>query len=113
MTPRIVSRRQWWIYKSDPSGGEVCYLTLEGLSRFSKLPVPSLRRMMKQGLIAPLPEQEALFPQETVRRVARIERLRTQLRLDLDSLEVVLDLLDRMEEMEREIALLKREFRER
>jgi hypothetical protein len=101
-------RQEWLILKNEVSGEEACYLTLEGLSRFSQIPAATLRRMVKQGLIDSLPEAPQLFGQETVRRVAKIERLRVQLQIGLDSLEVILHLLDRMEAMEREMALLKR-----
>lgn len=105
---KTVSRQEWLIYKSEASGEEFCCLTLEGLSRFSHIPVSTLRRMIKKGLIGSLPEEPTLFGQETLRRVAKIERLRLQLRIDLDGLEVILDLLDRMEAMEREITFLRR-----
>lgn len=117
MTRKAVSREEWIVYRKDPSGAEICCLTVEGLSRFSRLPIATLRQLAQRGLIAPLSEEPSLFPQENIRRVAKIERLRTQLQLDLDSLEVVLRLLDRMEEqdralhvMEREIASLRRGF---
>ncbi len=100
-------REEWLIYRND-SGEEICCLTLEGLARVSRIPVPALERMIRQGLIASMPEDDRLFPQETVRRIAKIERLRVQLRIDLDGLEVILHLLDRMESMEREISLLRR-----
>ena len=101
-------REEWRIYKNDASGEELCCLTLEGLSRSSRISVSTLGRMMKQGLITSLPGEDQLFSQQTVRRIAKIERLRLHLKIDLGSLEVVLDLLDRMEAMEREIALLRR-----
>lgn len=108
--PRKVVSQETWVYQKDPSGGEICCLTFEGLSRFSRLPVATLRQMAQRGLITPLSEAPPLFHQEMVRRVAKIARLRTQLQLNLDSLEVVLHLLDRMEEMERELGALRREF---
>jgi DNA-binding transcriptional MerR regulator len=110
MTRKAVSREEWIVYRKDPSGSEICCLTVEGLSRFSRLSISTLRQLAQRGLIAPLSEEPSLFPQENIRRVAKIERLRTQLQLNLDSLEVVLRLLDRMEEMEREIASLRRGF---
>ena len=110
MGRKTISRQEWIVYRKDRSGAETCCLTFEGLSRFSRLPVSALRQMAERGWIAPLSERPPLFHQEVVRRVAKIERLRRQLRLDLDSLEVVLHLLDRMEEMDREIASLRRGF---
>ena len=104
-----VRREEWLIVRNDESGEEFCCLTLEGLSRSSRIPVSILGRMVKQGLIVTLPGEDQLFSQQTVRRIAKIERLRVQLQIDFDGLEVILDLLDRMEAMEREIALLRRE----
>lgn len=101
-------RQEWMICRNSESGEEICCLTLEGLARFSRIPVSTLGRMARQGLIAPLPGEERLFAQETVRRIAKIERLRLQLQIDMASLEVILRLIDRMEALEREISLLRR-----
>lgn len=101
-------KQHWMIGRDEETGEEICCLTWTGLSRLSRLPIPTLRKMTKQGLISPLPGRDHLFPQETLRRVAKIERLRAHLQLTLDGLEVVLQLLDRMEAMERELAKLKR-----
>lgn len=101
-------REGWLIYREDESGEERCCLTLEGLSRSSRIPVPALERMIGRGLIASMPDNDRLFPPETVRRAVKVERLRLHLQIGLDGLEVILRLLDRMETMEREIALLRR-----
>ncbi|HZR46381.1 MAG TPA: chaperone modulator CbpM [Candidatus Manganitrophaceae bacterium] len=98
----------WLIYRRDRSGEELCCLTLEGLSRSSRIPVPALERMIRRGLIESMPDDDRLFPPETVRRAVKVERLRLQLQIGLDGLEVILRLLDRMEAMEREMALLRR-----
>jgi hypothetical protein len=100
---------EWLVVKNHESGEELCCLTLEGLSRYSRIPVATLGRMVKQGLIASFPGEDQLFSQQTVRRIAKIERLRVQLQINFDGLDVILDLLDRMEAMEREIALLRRD----
>lgn len=101
------SIRRWVIYRRDDSGEERCCLTLEGLARFSRLPLASVRRMEEEGLIAPIQGADRLFAQETIRRIAKIERLRMQLQIDLGGIEVILHLLDRMEALEREIAALR------
>ncbi|MBI3804941.1 MAG: hypothetical protein HY282_14395 [Nitrospirae bacterium] len=107
--PKSESIQRWVIYKQDDSGEEVCCLTLEGLARFSRLPLSSVRRMQEEGLISPMAGADRLFPQEMIRRIVKIERLRTQLQIDLGGVEVILRLLDRMELLERELAALRRE----
>lgn len=108
MIRRMRSIQKWMTYRKDDSGEEVCYVTLEGLARLTHLSVTSVRRMQEEGLIAPIRGEERLFPQETLRRVAKIERLRTQLQVDLGGIEIILNLMERMEAMEREIAALRR-----
>jgi hypothetical protein len=109
MMRKVRSIQKWMTYRKDDSGEEVCYLTLEGLARWTRLSTASVRRMREEGLITPVHGEDQLFPQETLRRIAKIERLRTQLQIDLGGIEVILNLIDRMEAMEREIAALRRE----
>lgn len=108
MMRKVRSIKKWMTYRKDDSGEEVCYLTLEGLARLTRLSTTSVRRMREEGLITPVRGEDQLFPQETLRRIAKIERLRTQLQIDLGGIEVILNLIDRMEAMEREIAALRR-----
>lgn len=105
------SVQKWIVYRKDHTGEEICSITLEGLARMSRLSIASVRRLKEEGLITPLKGEEHLFPQEALRRIAKIERLRNQLQLDLGGIEVVLNLIDRLEAMEREIAALRREQR--
>lgn len=109
MTPGMRSIQKWVVYRKDDSGEEVCCVTLEGLARMTRLSTASLRRMKEEGLIAPIRGEDRLFPQETLRRIAKIERLRNQLRIDLGGIEIILNLMDQLERMEREIAALRRE----
>lgn len=106
---RMGSIQKWITYRKDDSGEEICYVTLEGLARLTHVPMTSVRRMQEEGLIAPIRGEERLFPQETLRRIAKIERLRAQLQIDLGGIDIILGLMERMEEMEREIAALRRE----
>lgn len=106
---RMRSIQNWMTYRRDESGEEICCVTLEGLARLTRLPITSVRRMQEEGLISPIRGEERLFPQETLRRIAKIERLRTQLQVDLGGIEIILSLMERMEAMEREIAALRRE----
>lgn len=109
MMGKMRSVRKWMTYRKNDSGEEICYVTLEGLARMTRLSIASVRRMEEEGLIAPIRGEERLFPQETLRRIAKIERLRTQLQVDLSGIEIILNLMERMEAMEREIAALRRE----
>lgn len=106
------TRGEWRIYRDRSTGEERRCLTLEGLSHFCRLPLLTLRRMVQRGLISPLPGEDLLFSQEMVPRIAKVERLRVQLQIDLDTMDVILELLDRMEAMDREISLLRRRFPE-
>lgn len=69
------SIQRWVVYRKDDAGEETCFVTLEGLARMTQLSIASVRRMKEEGLITPVPGEEPLFPQETLRRVAKIERL--------------------------------------
>lgn len=109
MIGRMRSAQKWIVYRRNDSGEEICCVTLEGLARMTHLSVASVRRMKEEGLITPLAGEDQLFPQEALRRIAKIERLRNQLQIDLGGIEIILNLLDRMERMEREIAALRRE----
>jgi len=102
------SIQKWVVYRKDNAGEETCFVTLEGLARMTHLSIASVRRLKEEGLITPISEDEPLFPQETLRRVAKIERLRNQLQIDLGGIQIILELIDRLEAMEREIAALRR-----
>jgi MerR family transcriptional regulator/heat shock protein HspR len=103
--------QKWMTYRKDDSGEEVCYVTLEGLARLTRLSMTSIRRLQNEGLIAPIEGEDQLFPQETLRRIAKIERLRNQLQVDLGGIEIILNLTERIESMEREIAALRERSR--
>ncbi|GEM_PF-5516151 len=109
MRRRMKSIQKWVVYRKEDSGEEVCFVTLEGLARMTHLSIASVRRLMQEGLITPIEGEEALFPQEALRRVAKIERLRNQLQIDLGGIDIILNLMDRLERMEQEIAALRRE----
>ena len=53
---------------------------------------------------------QLLFPETAVPRIWRIMRLRRELGINWAGIGVVLNLLDRIEEMEREIARLRRQL---
>lgn len=83
-------------------------LTLEQLARGAQLHPDFLRRLMSLGLIDPLvQEPRLLFRNEVLKRIHKIMRLRADLGLNLAALGVVLDLLDRIDELEREVERLR------
>ncbi|HET6644387.1 MAG TPA: MerR family transcriptional regulator [Fimbriimonadales bacterium] len=65
----------------------------------------TLRTYERQGLIAPARQNEKnrLYSDEDVVRVRQITRLTQDLGVNLAGVEVILNLLDRMEEMRREL----------
>lgn len=81
-------------------------LTLQGVEQLTGIPVLLIRRMVRQGLIAPVSD-EPLFSQETLTRILKIERLRSHLDLSLSATGVVIKLLDRLEEIEQDLARLR------
>lgn len=79
-------------------------LTLERLAAESGLSLRLLARFLRLGLIDPVEERpEPLFAAHVLPRVHRIQRLRVDLRVNLRGIGVVLELLERVEELEREL----------
>jgi DNA-binding transcriptional MerR regulator len=77
-------------------------LTLSELAQLTAQPEGILQRFLEDGLIEPARVgEQVLFECEVVLRVRRIARLRRDLRLNLSGLGVVMELLDRLAEMER------------
>ena len=62
-----------------------------------------VRRFVTLGLVEPADQADAdlWFASTQVRRVARMQRLRSDLALNYNALGLVLDLLDRIEQLER------------
>jgi MerR family transcriptional regulator/heat shock protein HspR len=90
-------------------GEETC-LTLLGVSLCTGLPAGRIRQMVRLGLISPVSESPFLFSLETPRRVAKIERLRNHLNLNLSVVGVVIDLVDRLESLQEEVERRHREI---
>lgn len=86
------------------------WLDLMETARQASVHPDLLLRMVELGLIEP--EQstpEMLFAQETVATIGKAVRLRCQLGINWAGVGLVLDLLDRIEELEREIERLRKE----
>ena len=84
-------------------------LTLEGLSEKTGLHPTLIEQFVEYGLIEPAERMGArlLFDIECVVRVRKIERLRHDLGANLASVAVILDLLDRISRLDKEIERLQ------
>jgi len=86
-------------------------LTLDDLSRLVDLHPEMVLRLVDLGLVEPeVGEPEWLFHDTAVPRIWKIRRLHRDLGINWAGIGVVLDLLERIEELEREIAWLRRQL---
>ncbi|AEH44050.1 regulatory protein MerR [Thermodesulfatator indicus DSM 15286] len=68
----------------------------------------TLRVWMEEGLISPRREgRRYLFDEEDLKRLLLIRRLRDDLGVNLAGIDIILQLLDRVQELEKEIERLK------
>ena len=88
-----------------PSGNLV---TAEELARLAHLHPEIVVRLWQWGLVEPeTSEPEPLFPDTLVPTIRKIIRLRQDLGINLAGIGVVLELLDRIDRLEQEIARLR------
>ena len=86
-------------------------LTLDDLSRLVDLHPQMVLRLVDLGLVDPeVGEPEWLFQDTAVPRIRKIKRLHRDLGINWAGIGVVLDLLDRIDDLEREIAWLRRQL---
>jgi hypothetical protein len=91
-----------------PTGGMI---SLEELSRQVDLHPEMVVRLVELGLVDPeVSEPEWLFHDTVVPRVWKIIRLHRDLGINWAGIGVVLDLLERIEGLEREIAWLRKQL---
>jgi DNA-binding transcriptional MerR regulator len=96
-------------YESRPASENL--LSAEDLSRLARLHPEMVDRLIDWGLIDPVErEPQLLFPETMVPRIWRIMRLHRDLGINWAGIGVVLDLLDKIDRLEREIARLHREL---
>lgn len=96
-------------YESRPASANL--LTVAELARLARLHPDMVERLVEWGLVDPVEsEPELLFPETVVPRIWRISRLRRDLGINWAGLGVVLDLLDRIDALEREIAWLRKQL---
>jgi len=86
-------------------------LTLDDLSRLVDLHPEMVLRLVDLGLVdTEVGEPDWLFQDTAVPRIWKIKRLHRDLGINWAGIGVVLDLLERIEELEREIAWLRRQL---
>ena len=95
-------------YESRPVSTNL--ITTGELARRSRLHPEMVDHLVDWGLVEPAEsEPELLFHETVVPRIWRIMRLRRDLGINWAGIGVVLDLLERIEDLEREIAWLRKE----
>ncbi len=84
-------------------------LTLEALAAAVDLHPDLVERFVAYGLLEPLRSEERIrwFDVEAVRRLRTIRRLREDLGINLPGIAAVLDLLERLKAVQRELAHLR------
>lgn len=77
-------------------------ISLLELSRLCECHVAAARRLLDIGLLEPIRESPLpLFDRSSVIRARKALRLKRDLRLNFDAVALVMELLDRIEELER------------
>ncbi|MGW8223681.1 MAG: chaperone modulator CbpM [Syntrophobacteria bacterium] len=105
------SRYQIVHYRYESRSGSENLVTTGELARLARLHPEMVDKLVDWGLIEPVKwEPKLLFPETTVPRIWRIMRLRRDLGINWSGIGVVLDLLDKIEELEREIAWLRKQL---
>jgi len=82
---------------------------IEEIAKRANMSQSSVRRYVKLGLITPVNKERGcyLLKETAVSRIARIQRLKRDLGVNLSGIGIILDLLDRIENMERQLSELK------
>ena len=84
-------------------------LSLKEVAGCTGLHVEEVRELFQLGLIEPLERDPTpAFSERAVFRINKILRLKNELGIDMNSMEIVLNLLDRIEELETELKLFRR-----
>jgi len=105
------SRYQIVHYRYESRSGSENLVTAGELARLARLHPEMVDKFVEWGLIDPVKwEPKLLFPETAVPRIWRIMRLRRDLGINWSGIGVVLDLLDKIEELEREIAWLRKKI---
>jgi DNA-binding transcriptional MerR regulator len=88
---------------------EYSLLTLEQLSDSAELHPTLVEKFIQHGLIESAPDQapHLLFPISCIERLRRIIRLRRDLRVNLAGVAVILEMRQRIEELQKELERLR------
>ena len=79
-------------------------LAIEEISLFVDIHPEYLKRFIVLGLIDPLIDRpEPLFAPDVIPRIKKIERLRNDLGINLSGIGLILDLLERISQLEKEL----------
>jgi len=82
-------------------------VTIQELAAAAGLSVTTVTRLIRLGALEPVAPGTEDFPAESVRRLRRMLRLRTSLRVDWFGLAIIEDLLCRIDELEAELRRLR------
>jgi chaperone modulatory protein CbpM len=95
----------WLVRRTEAASG----WPLEGFARAAGLHPQLVGRLVRLGLLTPDTDGTGRpwFPAAQLARLARIERLRTGLGLNYAAVGVVLDLLERIDDLESELRTLR------
>lgn len=85
-------------------------LTLQMLAEATGARVTLITRLVRLGLLETVGEatDEPLVPQRAIVRLRRMQRLRRDLGVNFSGASIILDLVQRMNEMNRELAEMRR-----
>jgi DNA-binding transcriptional MerR regulator len=98
-------------YRYESRSASENLLSAEDLARLARLHPEMVDRLIDWGLIDPVERQpQLMFPETAVPRIWRIMRLRRDLGINWAGIGVVLDLLDKIDRLERENARLRRKL---
>jgi len=85
------------------------FLCIEEIAKRVEMSESSIRRYVKLGLITPVKKKKGrcLLTEAALFRIAKIRRLRNDLGINLSGIGLILDLLDRIEDLDRQLSELK------
>jgi chaperone modulatory protein CbpM len=85
-------------------------LTVEAVAEAVAAPASLVARLVRMGLIETVPcaDGSTLLPTSAVPRLRRMQRLRRDLRVNFAGAAVILDLVERIEYLSRELAEMRR-----
>jgi DNA-binding transcriptional MerR regulator len=79
--------------------------SLEHLSKHSGVDAETILNYFEKGLLASVSKEPLLFTEGALFQLSRVEHFRTQYRLNLEALKLVMDLMDEVEKLRAESRL--------